>query len=158
MEKDSELIKATGADLDSKKDRGDNVDRIVLRCSENSKLQEWATVLNARFDGMIKVTKSDLANFLIRQHEEKLSDPEIRLIESEMFDEVRWLNWALAKVRQAKRQGQSLSLEDLMVKRDLIKSQTTSSSKGAKTRRKKSEPVPPPLVADEQDYSGLPEG
>jgi hypothetical protein len=56
-------------------------------------------MLNRKFDGMIRITKSDLANFLIRHHVESLSDKEVALIESEFYDEVRWLNWALTKRR-----------------------------------------------------------
>ncbi len=117
----------------------ENVDRIVLRRMENDRLQSWTVSLNERFDGMIRVTKSDLANFLIRQHAENLSEPEIKLIEAELFDEVRWLNWALTKVRQAKKAGQALSLNDLMVKRDTIRRQTDTSSK--KIQRQRRTPV-----------------
>ena len=96
----------------------DNVDRIVLRKIEQQKLNAWLVMLNRKFDGMIRITKSDLANFLIRHHAESLSDKEVALIESEFYDEVRWLNWALTKIRQAKKDGLSLTLDDLMKNRN----------------------------------------
>ncbi len=95
----------------------ENVDRIVLRRTEQARLEAWLKKLNAQFEGMVRITKSDLANFLIRHHHEELSDLEISQLETDHYDEVRWLNWALAKIREAKRQGLVLTLDELMAKR-----------------------------------------
>lgn len=95
----------------------DVTERLSLRKEEQEKLERWISELNAKFDGMIRLTKSDLANFLIRHHADQLNADEIALIETEHFDEVRWINWALAKIREAKRLGQSLTLEELMAAR-----------------------------------------
>ena len=137
----------------------DSVDRIVLRRCENTRLHEWTTALNARFDGMIRVTKSDLANFLIRQHDDGLSECEIKLIEAELFDEVRWLNWALSKVRQAKKEGRKLSLNDLMVKRESIKSRNGTAPRAPRRRPRK--PIVTGSTGDVPevpDYAELDEG
>jgi hypothetical protein len=92
-------------------------ERLTLRKEEQERLEAWVQELNARFDGMIRLTKSDLANFLIRHHSESLNDEEAALIEIEHFDELRWMNWALIKIREAKKQGLSLTLQELMEKR-----------------------------------------
>lgn len=97
--------------------KGEPTERLTLQSIEQAKLERWVQELNAKFDGMIRLTKSDLANFLIRHHQEKLTDSEVALIEAEHFDELRWINWALTKIREAKRMGESLTLEDLMTKR-----------------------------------------
>ncbi len=89
-------------------------ERLSLRKEEQEKLERWVSELNAKFDGMIRLTKSDLANFLIRHHPIQLSEDEVKLIEAEHFDEMRWLNWAVSKIRDAKKQGLSLTLNDLM--------------------------------------------
>lgn len=115
---------------------GDGVDRIVLRREEARKLESWLKDLNLRFEGMIRATKSDLANFLIRHHSDTLSEAEIGLLEAELFDEVRWLNWALCKIREAKKQGRVLSLEDLMVKR-----RVACHSKATTTKRARNKPT-----------------
>lgn len=136
----------------------ETVDRIVLRRVENNLLQGWISALNERFDGMIRVTKSDLANFLIRQRAENLTEGEIKLIEAELFDEVRWFNWAITKVRQAKKQGQSLSLTDLMAKRQSIQTRKDSGAKCVKQRRRKQSSAEPAAAAPEKaDYSDLEE-
>ncbi len=134
----------------------ENVDRIVIRRVENDLLQGWVNGLNARFDGMIRVTKSDLANFLIRQHDPSLSDAEAQSIQAELYDETRWLNWAIAKLRQAKKDGASVTLNDLMMKRDLIATKDAAAKPRPRTRRKKA-PVAPALD-DAPNYSDLEEG
>ena len=114
-----------------KKDSGAiTTERLSLRKEEQDKLDSWVQELNTKFDGMIRLTKSDLANFLIRHHPAKLSNEELALIEREHFDEVRWINWALAKIRDAKKRGQSLTLEELMEQRNMPSMPTR------KTRRK----------------------
>jgi hypothetical protein len=113
---DKKTTKTKSADGNSAVDT-DNVDRVVLRGAECRRADAWVKALNKRFDGMIRVTKSDLANFLIRQHNETLSEDEVVRIEAELYDEVRWLNWALTKIRKAKREGVVLTLDELMVKR-----------------------------------------
>lgn len=115
----------------------EGIDRIVLRRAEAYKLDSWIKDLNRKFDGMIRVTKSDLANFLIRQHGDRLTDAETALVETEFYDEVRWLNWALAKIREAKKQGQLLSLDGLMAKRHSAAQTTAASAKRAGESRTK---------------------
>ena len=95
--------KSSEKSVDNKEAKNsDNVDRIVLRRFEQQRLSVWVDKLNEKFDGAIRLSKSDLANFLIRHHEHDLSEDEIRKVESEFFDEVRWLSCALSKNPQCK--------------------------------------------------------
>jgi hypothetical protein len=103
----------------SEKTKAEATERLTLQKPEQEKLERWVQELNTRFDGMIRVTKSDLANFLIRLHPDSLSDSETAQIEHEHFDEVRWINWALNKIRAAKKEGYNITLNDLMKKRQL---------------------------------------
>ena len=95
----------------------DPVDRIILKRQERDRLDSWLTQLNERYDGLVKFSKSDLANFLIRQQNEKLSEIHIKQLGAELYDEMRWINRSIEKVRQAKREGVTLSLEDFMERR-----------------------------------------
>lgn len=99
--------------------KGEPTERLTLQKSEQERLERWLDELNVKFDGMIRLTKSDLANFMIRHHSAQLSAEEIALIEAEHFDEVRWINWALTKIREAKKQGQVLTLDELMAQRKI---------------------------------------
>lgn len=93
------------------------VERIILDEAEGKKVQLWATALNERFDGSIRLTKSDVVNFIIRERSDVFAEAEIAKIESEFYSELRWLSWATTKVRAAKKEGRSLSLNDLMANR-----------------------------------------
>jgi hypothetical protein len=73
--------------------------------------------LNAKYDGAIRFTKSDLANFLIRSHADSLDGAETDALAADLYDEVRWLNWALAKIRKAKKDGVQMSLDELVLQR-----------------------------------------
>ena len=107
----------------------DSVDRIILKRDTRDKLDRWLQQLTDKYDGMIKHSKSDLANFLIREHAESLSELEVRLVGAEYYDEMRWINRAIEKVRQAKRSGASLTLEELMEKRRPIEKMKMSLKK-----------------------------
>lgn len=109
--------------------KGETTERLTLQKAEQGKLDRWIKELNERFEGMIKLTKSDLANFLIRHHADALTENEILKIEAEHFDELRWMNWALNQIRTAKKLGQVLTLQDLMAKRLLQPSIATKTSK-----------------------------
>ena len=113
----------------------DAVDRIILKREERDKLDLWLAMLNQKYDGMIKFSKSDLANFLIRHHDESLSEMEMKLLGAEHYDELRWINRAIEKVRQAKRSGVALSLEELMVRRKPIEKMKASLRKRENNQR-----------------------
>ena len=110
-------LKAKSASEASLPSQTDPVDRIILKREERDKLDRWLQGLTQKYDGMIKFSKSDLANFLIREHSENLSELEAKLLGAEHYDEMRWINKAIEKVRQAKRSGFQLTLEELMEKR-----------------------------------------
>jgi hypothetical protein len=60
----------------------------------------------------------------------------MKLLGAELYDEMRWINRAIEKVRQAKREGLPLSLEDLMIKRKPIEKMKASLRKRDGNKRK----------------------
>ncbi len=107
-------------------------DRIILKSSERSILDRWIAQIEKQYDGLIKVTKSDLMSFLIRNREHNLSDTEIKQLGVELYDEMRWINRAIEKVRQSKREGSLIRLEDLMAKRKPLERLKNKSKNKAK--------------------------
>lgn len=116
----------------------DSVERIIIKREEADKLERWLTQLNDKYDGLVKFSKSEIACFLIRHHDDDLSETQINLLGAELYDELRWLNRAVEKVRQAKRCGLTLSLEDLMIKRKPIEKIKASLLKRDRNQRKPS--------------------
>lgn len=128
------------------------VERLSLRKEEQDKLESWVKELNIKFDGMIRLTKSDLANFLIRHHP-CLSVDEIALIEAEHFDEFRWLNWATNRIRDAKKQGRVLTLNELLEARNNSSTLNTPTRKtrGRKPKNVHKEERITPLLSEKED-------
>ncbi len=95
-------------------------DRVVIRRVENEKFARCMEQINARFEGFGKITKNDVANFLFRKYPDELSDEDLIQLGAGFYDEVHWLNWALERIKQSKRDGDCLTLNELMQKRDAI--------------------------------------
>jgi len=97
---------------DSKK-RVKHPDRVTLTPEALSRLAHWVSDLEAHLKGS-RVTKSDLANFLVLSHPGHLSEREIEQLKSQHFDEVRFAEWAVRQLKAAKAEGKDLSLADIM--------------------------------------------
>lgn len=128
-------LKTKSASESSLQSQTEAVDRIILKREERDKLDRWLQGLTQKYDGMIKFSKSDLANFLIREHSENLSELEAKLLGAEHYDEMRWINRAVEKVRLAKRSGLELTLEELMTKRKPIEKIKSSLKKKENNQR-----------------------
>lgn len=97
---------------------GVQVDRIILGKSESKLLAKWVEDFNGKADGLVKVSKADLVNYLIAAHNASMSSEEVREIAARYYDETRWLGWSVVKMKAAKKKGVSLLFEDLMKFRD----------------------------------------
>jgi len=133
--------------LTTTKPKNENaIDRVILGKQEAILLQSWADHLNIRGDGLIRFSKSDVVNFLIRSHIVDWSEKEMCQISKDCFSETRWLSWALAKMRTAQKNGTSFSMENLeALKNELLGLGLSESAKPqiefeTKKKRKKREP------------------
>lgn len=89
-------------------------DRVTLTPSSSDKLLKMIEQLNDKFKGLIEINKSDLVNYFLEKQPEILSREHIEKLRAAFYDEVKFLSWALQKVKESKRSGQALSLDDLM--------------------------------------------
>ena len=97
--------------------RSEVADRIVVKHAENTKLIKWQAQVNERFKGFGRITKNEIANFLFRRHPESLSEEELTELGMEFYDEVTWTRWAFEKIKQARKDGVLLTLDELIAKR-----------------------------------------
>ena len=95
----------------------DVADRIVIKRAENAKFLKWQEQLNARFEGFGRITKNDIANFIFRKHPDEFSESELTELGTEFYDDIHWTSWALEKIRQSKKAGGSLTLDELVARR-----------------------------------------
>ncbi len=94
------------------------IDRVILCPKESMLVQKWVESLNARADGLIRFTKSDVVNFLLNSHPAKWEAAEIAALATQCFEETRWLSWSMGKLKAARKMGTSLNFEELTKFRD----------------------------------------
>ncbi|MBL7555888.1 MAG: hypothetical protein JNM24_08710 [Bdellovibrionaceae bacterium] len=77
------------------------IERVTLGKDEAEKLNYWLNQIKSETSGFLEVSKSDLVNFLIRNHGEQLKAKEIRIIRSHKYDLVKHLNWLTPLLKKA---------------------------------------------------------
>lgn len=77
------------------------IERVTLGKDEAEKLNLWLNQIKSETSGFLEVSKSDLVNFLIRNHGEQLKAKEIRLIRTHKYDLVKHLNWLTPLLKRA---------------------------------------------------------
>ena len=89
------------------------IDRVTLGCDQALKIDKFVSTLNQRFGGLLKPSRADIVNFLIDEHESELSENEMLILRTRLYNEVRFISWALVQLRKAKQDGINLTLDDL---------------------------------------------
>jgi hypothetical protein len=88
-------------------------DRVTLDPVSTTRLNAWIDELRVKFKG-IKITRADLANFIISNHAETLTELETKGLRERYFDELEFARWAVNEIRKARVSGGTLSLTDLV--------------------------------------------
>lgn len=91
-------------------------ERVTVADKIKDKLDKWVQQANDLFEGVITITKSDIINMLIKQHEEILSLAELQILHCDHYDEIKVATWLLEKVKESKRNGDHVQLQDLLSK------------------------------------------
>ena len=76
-------------------------DRISLGLAEAQKVEGWLKQVHERSKGFLALNKSDLVNFLIREHKDELSVKEIGQIRADNYDPIRHINWITQELKVA---------------------------------------------------------
>lgn len=92
-------------ETDSKPSKPKAQDRVNLGEFEAEKLNRWLVQINSSSRGFLALTKTDVVNFLIRQHSEELLPKELLQIRAQHYDPVRHLNWIAPQIRMALANG-----------------------------------------------------
>jgi hypothetical protein len=91
-------------------------DRIAMSSLSAERLKTWIEQVQGQVAG-IRVTKTDLVNWLIENHDAELSGQEVRALEISFFDEIKFAEWALRELKARRAQGESVSIQTLMKRR-----------------------------------------
>lgn len=120
-------------------------ERATLNEAEAKRLDLWLEQIERRFEGFIKLNKSELVNFLIRRHPDLLSREELEKIKVENYDEAKFLKWAVGRLESAKKAGEDLRLADLFnAYRTVLDKSPAASEKKAKDKNNKTPEGAPP--------------
>ncbi|MBI2712602.1 MAG: hypothetical protein HYX41_07105 [Bdellovibrio sp.] len=127
-----------------KKIRGQFPDRLKIGSEALSKLNLLIEQANQRLRGM-KLTRSDLVNFLILKRSETLSTQELKELETQYFDELKFAQWAIQELKAARSKGESITLGDILSG----KSDRSGALNPSKRKSKKGAKEAPPSVVSE---------
>lgn len=133
----------------SKEKDPSTVDRVILGKSEAHLLQSWVNEFNKKADGLIKVSKADLVNYLIASHAVSLSSEEVHSIATRYYDEARWLGWAMHKLKEAKKNKNQMSFDELTVFRNSFLTVNKQSTKKRTRNTHEQEAEPPNTTTDQ---------
>jgi hypothetical protein len=88
-------------------------ERVTIHREAASRIDGWVTELQSTVRGL-KLTRSDVVNWLVQSHSDSLTSREIEDIKQKYFDEVEFTEWALRELKEARGRGEKLSLSDLL--------------------------------------------
>lgn len=88
-------------------------DRATLGGPESAKLDRWLKQITEASKGFLTLSKSDLVNFLIREHRDDLLPKELVRIRSDNYDPVRHINWIMPQLKKALSENDISRISDL---------------------------------------------
>ncbi len=92
-----------------------HLDRISLKAEALARVERWITQAEQRYKA-IRISRTELVNFLILHRAAELSEEEARLLGEAHYDEVKFATWALKALKDAHARGEKVSLDDLIRK------------------------------------------
>jgi hypothetical protein len=93
-----------------------SVDRVVLSTEAAAKLDSWITRITGTRHG-VELSRRDVVDWLITTHmAANLSPSEEKELADLHYDEVKFLHYAIQELKSAQGRGESISLQDLIVR------------------------------------------
>jgi hypothetical protein len=89
-----------------------SVERVLINSKVSSRIDGWISRLQ-RETSAIRITRSDVVNFILMAHSEELSSDESRELGKLHFDEVKFSFWVARTLKNAKAKGENVTLEQL---------------------------------------------
>jgi len=76
-------------------------DRVTLGENEKRIVESWLVQISEWSKGYFALSKSDIVNFLVREHQTELSHRELSRIKADHYDPIRHINWITPQIRLA---------------------------------------------------------
>lgn len=113
------------------------IERATICEQQKEKLSILAAQANDALSGVASVTKSDIVNLLLEEHPTELSEAQIEKLRSRHVDEVKYAFWIAKRLKQARANGETLTLNDLLAQNSIPLPAHEVPQKRARRRRKK---------------------
>lgn len=75
----------------------------------------WIEQINQQFKSIIKVTRSDVVNRIIKDYSEKLSVKDLKSIKSDNFDDVKFARWIIEELKRKRKNGEGTSYDKVVM-------------------------------------------
>lgn len=89
----------------SEKEKTKPPERVTLGPEEGQRVEAWLSQVNEFSKGYLALSKSDIVNFLVRQHKELLIPKELQQIRADHYDPVRHITWITPQIKRALQNG-----------------------------------------------------
>lgn len=89
------------------------VERITIEERFWEKLASLTNQANDSFQGMARVSKSDVINFMLQMHGDDFSVAELKELRGQHFNEIKFSQWVTAQLKKAQANGEQVNLKDL---------------------------------------------
>ncbi len=133
------------SNIDQKKDRKsmrldkemgakkEKQERVTLSKDLLSKIDDWITQVEQKFEGAISVSRSDMVNHVVAEYSDRLLQNDFSILKKCHLDEVRIIQMALDKAKRARLAGESVDLSALLSSIELEKKSRTPKLKPKET-------------------------
>lgn len=88
-------------------------ERVTLGPDECRKLDGWLEQANKSSKGFLNLSRSDMVNFLVRQHKDELLPKEIAQIRADHYDPIKHITWITPQIKQALLTGDMARVSEL---------------------------------------------
>jgi hypothetical protein len=113
---------------DNKKKRYKPAERVSLTPSNVVLVDKLLSQVRASLPEL-KLSKTDLINWLLKSHADKLTDRELAAIERDYFDPVKALEAAIAEARKQQGMGEQVDVQALLNEKCLLKKRRSTKRK-----------------------------
>lgn len=105
--------------------------RVVLEEGILKKVEAWQRQIHEKFNGMVKLNKTDLVNVVLGDLPNSLTPKVLKTLQEQKLDDVTKAKWVLLKLQDAQKSGENLNFDDL-----IKEAQRTINSPPRKTKSK----------------------
>lgn len=117
------------ADQAATNKRKSRIERVSIGKAESERLEAWLMQI-ADSRGFLSITKTDLINFLIREHQDQLSVKELSRIHNHHYDPIRHMNWITQSLKKALSAGDASAVSKLQTEIKAIELSIVANSVG----------------------------